>query len=295
MGITYQEARQLLQARQLGASFDALGTLGRQSLYIRADEAASLCREFDLQTDAPWLRQRMGDVADSFFVDALGATSLVAIDASAYEGADFILDMNKPVPAGKYQSFDAVLDGGSLEHIFDVPMALANLMRLARVGGRVFIATPSNNLCGHGFYQFSPELMFRVFTEDRGFRLHDVGIFEYDLPDVTQRPSVAAWRVADPAAVGQRVGLMTRHAAIMWVHSEKTRHLDDPFAEAPQQSDYVDLWADDSQGGVPGGGTSPAKARLRHAIPPAALRKWREHELRRRFSTRNRRFYTRLP
>jgi hypothetical protein len=166
VGISYQDARQLLRAKSAGASFDTVATIGRQCLYLQPDEALSLCEEFGLSAAAAWVRQIPGTAADGFFDQALNTTSLVAVDASGYEGAALILDMNEPAPQRLSQLVDAVIDGGSLEHIFNVPVALANLMRLVRVGGRVFIGTPSNNLCGHGFYQFSPgpEMMFRVFT-----------------------------------------------------------------------------------------------------------------------------------
>jgi hypothetical protein len=31
--------------------------------------------------------------------------------------------------------------------------------------------TPANNQMGHGFYQFSPELFFRVFSQENGYLL----------------------------------------------------------------------------------------------------------------------------
>jgi SAM-dependent methyltransferase len=281
----------LLRARASGTAFTSVVTIGRQSLYLRSDEARALCDEFALSPDAEWARQAPGGVADDFFAHALGTTFLTAIDASGYEGAAIVHDMNTPIPRDLDQSFDAVIDGGSLEHIFNVAVALANLMRLARVGGRVFIGTPGNNLCGHGFYQFSPELMFRVFTEDRGFRLHDVAIFEYGQPDITMAPSTGAWKVADPMAAGQRVGLMSSHAAVLWVNAEKLAHRDDPLGAAPQQSDYVVRWSDPSATPSPASGL---RDRLRRIAPAALTLAWRRYEQRHRFSTRNKKFYSRL-
>ena len=53
--------------------------------------------------------------------------------------------------------------------IFNFPVAIRNLMRMAKVGGQVFLTTPANNFCGHGFYQFSPELAYRIFALENGF------------------------------------------------------------------------------------------------------------------------------
>jgi 2-polyprenyl-3-methyl-5-hydroxy-6-metoxy-1,4-benzoquinol methylase len=78
------------------------------------------------------------------------------LDASPYEGADTIHDMNTPVPEAWHGRYDVV--SGSLEHIFNFSVAIANLANMLRVGGTIFVTTPVNNLMGHGVYQFSPEL-----------------------------------------------------------------------------------------------------------------------------------------
>jgi hypothetical protein len=47
-----------------------------------------------------------------------------------------------------------VIETGSLDHIFNFPVAISNLMQMTRVGGSVFLTTVANNLCGHGFSGF---------------------------------------------------------------------------------------------------------------------------------------------
>jgi hypothetical protein len=79
------------------------------------------------------------------------------LDASPYEGADTIHDMNTPVPEAWHGRYDVVIDSGSLEDIFNFPVAIANLANMLRVGGTIFVTTPANNLMRHGFYQFSPD------------------------------------------------------------------------------------------------------------------------------------------
>ena len=62
-----------------------------------------------------------------------------------------------------------VVDGGTLEHVFDYPTALRNAMRMVRVGGHLILNAPVNNFPGHGFYQISPELFFRCFHDNSAF------------------------------------------------------------------------------------------------------------------------------
>ena len=94
----------------------------------------------------------------------------ISIDASAYENATMVHDMNLPVGDELKQKFSVVIDGGTLEHVFNFPTAIRNCMEMLKVGGHFFAHTMANNFMGHGFYQFSPELFYRVFSPENGFR-----------------------------------------------------------------------------------------------------------------------------
>ena len=41
--------------------------------------------------------------------------SVESFDASAYEGADHIFDLSRPLPSRFHCAYDAVLDGGTIE------------------------------------------------------------------------------------------------------------------------------------------------------------------------------------
>ena len=86
--------------------------------------------------------------------------------------------MNKEVPPSLKGQYSMVLDGGTLEHVFNFPVAIKNCMEMLRVGGHYIGITPTNNFMGHGFYQFSPELYCSIFTRENGFELVSVVAFE---------------------------------------------------------------------------------------------------------------------
>ena len=44
-------------------------------------------------------------------------------------------------------------------------------MEMVKRGGHFIGVTTLNNFCGHGFYQFSPELYYRVFAPGNGFEV----------------------------------------------------------------------------------------------------------------------------
>jgi SAM-dependent methyltransferase len=165
-----------------------------------------------------------------------GADVVDAVDASPYEGASMVHDMNQPLPAEAASggagrgSYDAVLDFGCLEHVFDFPTAWRNCVDLCRVGGHIFHALPANNLSGHGFYQFSPELFFNLYQPERGFELRT-------LMFAMKADPRHWWRVANPMTVKRRVNLCNSHEVYMLVLARKLR--EPGVLPTPQQSDYA--------------------------------------------------------
>ena len=257
MGLIFHQAKMLCEARQRGVSFDRTLSIGHLNWFVHPAEFESLEAAYrpdrPIAADRAASGYRFGGFSDRFFPDFLDTAALEVLDASAYEGAGLIHDMNQPVSPDLWGRFDAVVDGGSLEHIFNFPVAVANLMRLTKVGGSVFLATPANNLCGHGFYQFSPELMFRVFSPANGFALGEVQFVEAQFPGVELTRSRKSFQVVDPANIGRRVMLTSRRPVLLLVEATKTADVV-PFAAAPQQSDYVAAW--NQSGSAAGAGAS---------------------------------------
>jgi hypothetical protein len=294
MGILYHQARMLCEARRAGVSFAKTLTVARLSLYLHPAEVRAL-RELYRQTTGSspnglLADYRFGEYSDGFLRDLLGIEALDVLDCSAYQGATLLHDLNQPVPQEWWGRFDAVIDGGSLEHVFHFPVAVGNLMRLARVGGSVFLNVPANNLCGHGFYQFSPELMYRVFARENGFELKKVVVLQARFPGVELAPIRRAYVVADPAAVRRRVGLLSRRPVVMVVEAQKVADAT-PFAVAPQQSDYVAAWA---RAPRPAGGLKGAVKRLLARLPRWLRHRLLGHYQRWQFSLSNSGFYKKL-
>lgn len=104
---------------------------------------------------------------------------------------------------------------------------------MVRPGGHFLSTNPANNYMGHGFYQFSPELYFRIFSEENGFLLEKLALCELHRN---------RWRrVKDPKQVGSRAVLCNRHPVGMFVQARKISDVT-PFSEVPQQSDYSRKW-----------------------------------------------------
>jgi hypothetical protein len=302
MGICFHDVRLMWNAREAGASFDKVLTIGRQSLCLHPAEANFFinahARASVGAAQLPAECLAFGTHAEPFLQACFGAGTVEALDYSAYDGAQHIHDMNEPAPQALVGRFDVVFDGGALEHIFNFPIAVSNLMRMTKVGGRVFMSTTANNFFGHGFYQFSPELMFRVFGPENGFEIQTVQVVEtrYPSPELTRNR--IAYEVADPADLHCRVGLVTKRPVIMMVEARKVedRRL---FARSPLQSDYVNAWSAAEAAPPPAAAARTSwhralRSRLLAATPSrlhVLLMGWAQ---RRRFSFANRQFYRKI-
>ena len=149
-------------------------------------------------------------------------------------------DLNTPSSADLFGRFDLLYDGGTLEHVFNFPVAIANCMRMLRVGGWLVIHTPANNQCGHGFYQFSPELFYRVFC--RRTALPSVGCSSWKGFEKPVNAGLST-RFPDPKEMRRRVQLDGGYPVSLLVAAQKTADVT-PFQKTvPLQSDYSAMWS----------------------------------------------------
>lgn len=93
-----------------------------------------------------------------------------SVDFSDYEKPTFTHDMNVKIDNKYHNTFDVIYDGWSTEHVFNVPIAFSNYMSMLKKWGTYIWVLPWNNLCNHGFYQFSPDFFYRLFSLENWFK-----------------------------------------------------------------------------------------------------------------------------
>lgn len=155
MGIAIDSARSLVQeAKRLPFHGDLL-TLGRQEILFSQADCCRLAKEqvFSLISVTPY----------SFWT-SIGFKRVDSLDASNYEQANVIFDLNSDSPPNV--KYDCIVDGGTLEHVFHLPNALKNIHHMLRVGGRVIHLSPMNNYPEHGFVQLSPCFFCDYYAEN---------------------------------------------------------------------------------------------------------------------------------
>jgi SAM-dependent methyltransferase len=234
MGINLVEAEAILSLKNVGRVGSEIVCLGRPELFLSAGEAQRLSNGFDLKWPASKIDEVLGQTFAEDFLGACGFSGVRSIDASGYEGATIIHDLNTPIPAELENLTDFLYDGGTIEHVFDIATVLSNVARLLKPGGTALISTCANGQCGHGFYQFSPEVFYRYF-EANGFE--DVRVYVVGLLKPTRW-----YRAVDPKTVGRRVQFSTSEPLQLIVVARKATMPGAPSLP-PQQSDYAEgVW-----------------------------------------------------
>lgn len=95
----------------------------------------------------------------------LGFASAEVLDFCSFECKSHEFDLNcRPLPAALKGKWDLIIDHGTMEHVFHVPNALANIFDLLKSSGRIVHSSPSSNCVDHGFYMFSPTFFYDYYT-----------------------------------------------------------------------------------------------------------------------------------
>lgn len=182
MGTTKIAVRLLLEEHRARPFHGSILQLGRQAIGVNRAELDDLRQAHGLpraprphaapEPDEPW--------DDRAFFRELGFDTVESLDVSAGEGATHVADLNHPVPAHLHGRFDFIFDGGTLEHVFHVPNALASVHAMLKPGGRAVHLTPASNHIDHGFYSFSP-VLFHDWYSANGYRVDAAYLITFDL------------------------------------------------------------------------------------------------------------------
>lgn len=267
MGLDIYGARFLLAEKSRGVAFGRTLTLGRQGIYMRKSLYGIFLESLGVQST-------VSEYADDFF-RGVGANPLIPMDASSYEGAVIIHDMNEPIDAKYHGAFDTVVDGGTLEHVFNFPIALRNCMEMVKPGGQLILMTPWHNFSGHGFYQFSPELIFNALSEQNGYCVEKMLI-----------AAEGSWySVKNPGEIKRRTEIVTRDPVLLYVTARRISN-NPVFAHWPQQSDYSSAWERGNYTNDAKATTLSLESRIVDQFPfmESIQASWRTHKHRRSLS-----------
>jgi hypothetical protein len=219
-------------------------SLGRQDVFVTRPQLVEIMREFGLEpvghADRTLSRKpseaKLKYISDEYLFQALGFSECKSLDASGYEAADIIFDLNKPeTPAELVNQWDVVFDGGTIEHVFHIPNAMANIFRFLKIGGRIIHMAPSSNHMDHGFYMFSPTFFWDYYVAN-GFDINVCQVYRYTTNWLT-----GFWEFSDyiPGRL-TRISLGGLDDALYGVLLIATKKEDSRCDVVPQQGMYKD-------------------------------------------------------
>ncbi len=239
MGIALACAQLLAEEHHRRPFSGSVIQLGRQRCAFAGRALSRWCRARGVTLAAPLPD---GAVDDGQLFRALGFADVQSLDRSDFEGANVLADLNLPLPDAVAGRFDVVFNGGTLEHVFDVRAALANVHHLLREGGRAVHLAPASNQLDHGFYSFSPTL-FADYYAANGWALREALLFQardWESPWTVYRYEPGALEAIASRFHDVRLSGVTM--AGLWMVAEKL-----PGARSdvvPQQGQYVRRWAE---------------------------------------------------
>jgi SAM-dependent methyltransferase len=205
MGITQQHALMIMREHMYRPLPETVHLLGRQTVHFDYETARGLfdlvgleAKPVEVEIDRDTLDSKV--VADSQFIsdrtffEMLGVKEIRAIDHSDYEGADIIIDLNRPIGEKEEGSVEFLFGGSVCDNVFNPAGYIQNVARLLKPGGRLLdqnVAVDRH----HPYVILPPEWYFDYFVLNK-FADCKVYIFEiekfwnvYHLegPDVTRR------------------------------------------------------------------------------------------------------------
>lgn len=178
--------------------------------------------------------------SETFFA-ALGYDSVDSVDFSDFEGASIIQDLSQELDSTLEQRFDVIYDGGTCEHIFELPTAFRNVDRMLKEGGVLIGHSPCNNWVNHAFYQISPEMVYGFWEKAMGYEVLQL-ILQPLLPNFSDRVVTTT----NPNVTGARPGLsgkLPMNSPIMMCYAVR-KPLGGGVPQKAYQTDYVRKWSD---------------------------------------------------
>lgn len=148
MGLGHIEVNLLIHEHAYRPIEGEVLAIGRQQIGPNANDICGILQRFGVERRTSTFEidtlnthghHGMETILDSSLFKSFSGAKYFVADINPYEGADFVFDVCKDVPAHLLGRFDFILDGGSLDNIFDPLAMVRNMTRMLKPGGRLFI------------------------------------------------------------------------------------------------------------------------------------------------------------
>jgi SAM-dependent methyltransferase len=223
--------------------------LGRQYVFFDDDSLQKFARLHDVKLKSEFVdaNKRTAPLGPSYIDDGtffarLGFRVVESCDASSDEAPTHVFDLNGKIPDELIGRYDVVYDGGTLEHVFNIPNALRNIHQLLKVGGRIIHCSPSSNYVDHGFYMFSPTLFFDYYSANN-YEICEANLFEH-----TKKHEVDPWMIYDylPGCIDDMSFGGFDRGNLIGISFVARKKAESTCDAVPQQGTYLRRWRDET-------------------------------------------------
>ena len=192
MGLGYECVEAIVREHKYRPITGNVIIVGRQTVYFTPEQILKLLREhcvdvegvqsadldIDLSTTNRHYRFRNIDsISDSELFRLIGVPKVLALDHSDYEGADIVHDLTKPIPPDLRGCADFIVDGSTLDNVFDPAMVIRNLAEMLKPGGRLITTNVFSN--DYEPYVIIPPFWFMDYFITNGFNDCKVYVLVY--------------------------------------------------------------------------------------------------------------------
>jgi len=168
-------------------------SLGSQDVYINETELKKLTKKYGFKkikksilksksAEFNKFRESKNFISPESMFEAIGIKkkNYFDVDKFNFDRPKILHDLQKPITKKIKTKFDFIIDGGTLEHIFDIANVMKNLVKITAVGGRILHIIPCHNYVNHGFYSFSPTFIYDFYILNN-FKIEEMYIAEIGL------------------------------------------------------------------------------------------------------------------
>ena len=153
MGISKLFAEMIVREHIFRPMTGEVLVVGRQTVALEPREARSFMRGLGvvppasgaLEVDVDTRHSDGSTISDRAFFGLLGLGALKSLDVSDYEKADIIHDLSAPLPEHLLGTADIIVDGATLDNVFNPAQALISLAGMLRPAGRLFLYNIGSN------------------------------------------------------------------------------------------------------------------------------------------------------
>ena len=272
MGMSRGGIKLMMREGKRERYFGRVLTVGRQDIFATADNVEQWAREMDYVLASGWkknfypkeeTKKGRKNITDGALFSALGFDELESMDYSNFEGCTIVHDLNKDIPVRYHYRYDLIFDGGTSEHIFDLPKVLENYNKMLKPGGRIIHVAPSSNHVDHGFYMFSPTL-FSDYYSSNNWNIRDSLFFQY-----SPRHDKDLWNIYHyrPGCLDRlSFGGLGKGMYGIFLVAGKTK--ESSFDADVQQGSYKRIWSDFQEKAQTGSKNKSLSKKIADLLPP---------------------------